>query len=305
MEIYFSNKNKTIHTIKSPREGAFVYIEDPSEEIIEKLEVDHGLDKDLITDGLDENEAPRIETWDGRVYIYVRFVLPENEKMTTSPLLIVFGVDMIYLITKHPFSSLKNIINGNAVMTIKRAQLLFHIIDEINSGYKHRINSIGKKIWSIRSRLNKSQVDNDDFISFIDIEEDLNDFLLALEPMNTQLNHLLSGKHIRLYEDDKDLMEDLELGSEELIRLAESQLKTIRNIRDAYSTITANNLNKVFKLMTSITILLGIGTLITGMYGMNVHLPHANNSSAFWFLVGFISAMVALVTYFFKKNKWM
>jgi magnesium transporter len=281
-----------------------VYVENPSEKELRTLEEAPGLDIDLLQDGLDPNEAPRIDTWAGRTYIFTRFVLSESEKQTTSPVLLVFGLDMVYVITRIPFAALQALLKKEDVTTSKRAQMLLQILNEINMGYKRRINSVAKRMWAVRSQLNKAQIDNQDFIKFIDMEEDLNDFLSALEPMNTQLNHLLTGKFIKLYEDDKDLMEDLELGSHELIALASSQLKTIKNVREAYSTITANNLNKVFKLMTSITILMGIFTLITGIYSMNIALPAGHNPNAFWIIFGVTTSLILFVSYLFKKNKW-
>ncbi len=290
--------------LESPKAGCLVYVEDPSDDELEYLGKQHGLDIDLLKDGLDPNEAPRIEEWDKRIYIYSRYVLPATEKQTTTPVLIVFGIDMLYVISLQPFDELQKLLNGNFITTSKRAQSMLQILSSINRGYRLSINSIAKRIWQIRSQLNKSQIDDKDFISFIDIEEDLNDFLLALEPMNVQLNHLLTGKFIKLYEDDRDLMEDMELGSEELISQAESQLKTIRNVREAYSTIMANSLNRVFKLMTSITILMGIFTLITGFYSMNIALPAGHNPQAFWIILGGTTAIIAIVAYLFKKNRW-
>jgi len=302
--IYFNDKTPKPAEIKKPKAGCLVYVENPTADELQDLESKHGLDIDLLNDGLDPNEAPRIDNYAGRTYIFTRFVLPVTEKQTTSPLLIIFGLDCVYVVSRIHFTVLKKLLLSDGVITARRAQLLLQLLNEINIGYKTRINSVAKRMWSVRSQLNKAQIDNKDFISFIDMEEDLNDFLSALEPMNTQLNHLLTGKFVKLYEDDKDLMEDLELGSHELISLASSQLKTIRNIREAYSTITANNLNKVFKLMTSITILMGIFTLITGIYSMNIALPAAHNPNAFWIILGITAVLIGSVSYFFKKNKW-
>jgi magnesium transporter len=301
---YNNIRNSEILELPHAKAGCLVVVEAPSDTELHSLQKNHKLDVDLLNDGLDPNEAPRIDRYDGRIYIYSRHVLADTQKQTTSPVLIIFGVDMVYVITRVPFADLSALLLSGKVTTSKRAQLLLEILNTINAGYRARINNVGKRIWRVRSQLNKSHIDNKDFISFIDIEEDLNDFLLALEPMNTQMNHLLNGKFIKLYEDDKDLMEDLELGSEELISQAASQLKTIKNIREAYSTITANNLNKVFKLMTSITILMGIFTLITGIYSMNIALPAAHNPNAFWIILVITGSLIAVVTYFFKKNKW-
>ena len=304
IQIYFSNNTTQLTLLEKAKKGSLVYVLDPTHHELVELAEQNGLDVDLLKDGLDPNEAPRIDDWASKTYIFTRFVLDESEKQTTSPVLIVFGLDMVFVVSRKPFIALQNLLAKEGVTTSKRAQVLLQILNEINAGYKMRINSVAKRMWSVRSQLNKAQIANEDFIHFIDMEEDLNDFLSALEPMNTQLNHLLTGKFIKLYEDDKDLMEDLELGSHELISLASSQLKTIRNIREAYSTITANNLNKVFKLMTGITILMGIFTMVTGIYSMNILLPYAHNPNAFWIVIGTTFLLISIAATYFKKNNW-
>ncbi len=295
----------TLTELDAPKAGALVYVEAPTEKELELLSTIHGLDIDLLKDGLDPNESPRVEDYDKRTYIYTRYVLPATEKQTTTPVLIVYGVDMIYVVARQPFGDLEMLLNSGIVTTSKRAQTLLQILGTVNRSYRKSINTIAKRIWRIRSELSKVRVDNKNFIEFIDIEEDLNDFLLALEPMNAQLNHLLTGKSIRLYEDDKDLIEDLELGSHELITLASSQLTTIRNIRDSYSTIATNNLNSVIRLMTAITIVIGICTMITGIYGMNVDLPHDESSNVFLLIVGLMFAIIVSVFGFLKYKKWL
>ncbi len=305
IKMYYSYANDLeLKELSEKRTGALAYVENPTEKELEFLEKDHGLDIDLLLDGLDPNESPRIENWDNRVYIYTRIVLAESEKQTTMPVLIIYGVNMVYVVSRTSFSTFQKFISTNTVNTSKRAKMLMQVLSLINTGYKKRINTIAKRIYGMRSQLDKAHIANKDFVTLIDIEEDLNDILLALEPMNAVLNTLITGRPIKLVEDDKDLMEDLELSSDELIRLSTSQLKTIRNIREAYSTITANSLNRVFKLMTSITILMGIFTLITGIYSMNITLPAAHNPQAFWIIIGTTGGLIGIVAYLFRKNKW-
>jgi magnesium transporter len=254
---------------------------------------------------VDPNESPRIERDGDAVYIYTRFCLPEAEKMTTAPLLIMHGKGIVLTISQRQFSYVDQLISGSTeIITSKRARLVIEILSSINAGYKRRINTVSRKIWQTRARLDKAQIANEDFIAFIDIEEDLNDFLLVLEPMAAVLNSLLNGRFMRLYEEDKDIIEDLSLGNQELTQLAQSRLSTLRNIREAYSTITANNLNRVFKLMTSITILMGIFTLITGIYSMNIKLPGASDPNVFWIIIAVTSTLIGSVAVYFKRNRW-
>ena len=302
---YSTAKAPKLQVIPSLVDGAWLHMEAPTEAELEQLADQQGLDIDLLMDGVDPNESPRIERDGDAVYIFTRFCLPEAEKMTTAPLLIMYGKGIILTICQAPFTNLEQVISGpDEIITSKRAKLVLEILNAVNSGYKRRINSVSRRIWQTRAQLDKAQIANEDFIAFIDIEEDLNDFLLVLEPMDAVLNSLMNGRFMRLYEEDKDLIEDLSLGNKELTQLAQSRLSTLRNIREAYSTITANNLNKVFKLMTSITILMGIFTLITGVYSMNISLPAAHNPNAFWIILGITTLFIGFAAAFFKRNRW-
>lgn len=305
LKVYFNTKkNPRIITSDKPQVDSWVNAEAPKLSELIYLADKLKLDIDLLKDGIDPNESPRIELEGQNIYIYTRYSLPENEKQTTSPLLIILTSNNLVTVSRRPFNNPKEIIK-EAVTTQDYAQLALEIMTVINNGYKKRINNVSKRIWQIRGQLDKSDIENKDFISFIDLEEDLSDFLLALEPMNTSLNTLLSAKYFKAYEKDRDDFEDLELATKELIGLANSRLKTIQNIREAYSTITANNLNKVFKLMTSITILMSIFTIITGVYSMNINLPMAHEKFIFWVLLGFSALMIGVLALVFRRKKWL
>ena len=300
-----SNKSPQLTELSEAVDGAWIHIESPTDEELSSLSDGYDLDIDLLRDGIDLNESPRIERDDDQVYIFTRFCLPEAEKLTTAPLLIIYAKGVTLTVSERSFTQLEQLVKGTRdIITSKRAQLILEILQAINGGFKGRINSAGRRILQTRSHLDKDQITNKDFIGFIDIEEDLNDFLLVLEPMTSVLNSLLNGRFMRLYEEDKDLIEDLSLGTKELAQLAQSRLTTLRNIREAYSTIMANSLNKVLKLMTSITILMGIFTLITGVYSMNIALPAAHDPNVFWILLAITAFFIGSSTWFFKRNRW-
>ena len=116
---------------------------------------------------------------------------------------------------------------------------------------------------------------------------------------------MLSGKHFKLYEEDKDLIEDLLLSNTQLIELSQNNLRTIVNIREGYSTIMTNNLNRIIKLFTSLTVILTIPTMIASIYGMNINLPLANNPLAFIIIMTSIIIISIILLIIFIKNDWL
>jgi len=304
--IYFRNiRSQILENIDSPKRGAWIRVVDPNKEELDRLEKEHKLDANLLADGIDLYEAPRIEHDEGNLYIYVRFSRPTGEFTSTHPLLIVVMPDMLLTVSRIEATPINNLIESGRVVTTQKLKVVLQILEELNKGYRHHLNKVTKNILSTRSRLQRTEISNKDILNFIDVEEDLNEFLAALQPYGIVLHALLNGKYMKLHEEDEDLIEDLQLSASELIELTKSRLKTIQNIREAYNTIATNNLNKVFKRLTSIAIFLAIPTIVGGLYGMNVALPMADNPNAFWIILAIIALTMTLFILYFRKKRWL
>ena len=115
---------------------------------------------------------------------------------------------------------------------------------------------------------------------------------------------LESGRYMQLYEDDRDLVEDIMLNTNELIELSKTRIKTVTNMRQAYSIIATNNLNKIFKRLTSIAIFLAVPTIIGGIFGMNVALPFQHHPLAFLFVILLMGISVLIIFRYFDRRNW-
>ena len=119
------------------------------------------------------------------------------------------------------------------------------------------------------------------------------------------MKNLLSHKLIRLFEEDRDLIEDLFLNNDQLIQLSKENLRSIVNIRDAYSTIMTHNTNRVIRFFTSVTVILTIPTIIASVYGMNVDLPFAGSPFAFLGVtIAIVIVSLGLIV-MFLMNDWL
>ena len=73
---YSTAKAPKLQVIPSLVDGAWLHMEAPTEAELEQLADQQGLDIDLLMDGVDPNESPRIERDGDAVYIFTRFCLP-------------------------------------------------------------------------------------------------------------------------------------------------------------------------------------------------------------------------------------
>jgi magnesium transporter len=139
----------------------------------------------------------------------------------------------------------------------------------------------------------------------VELESTLNEYINALMSSTSAIKKILSGNHLKLYDEDKDIIEDIQLEKQQQLETAKTNLKTIQNIRNAYTAIITNNLNSVIKLLTSLTIILTIPTIMSSMYGMNVKLPFSDHEYAFSAISIIAILIMAFVTFIFIKKDWI
>ena len=302
---YRSVRQATMATDTTVKRGSWLHVTNPNGKEIESLAAEYNFEADLLRDGIDLYESPRLEHDGGVTYIYVRYSWPESRETSTQPLLLVITPDMLVTVARRSPEPIERLLAAGDIITTQKLRLILQILAEINSGYRRDLNRITKQIYASRSRLQRKIVSDEDIIRFIDLEEDLNEFLTALQPYGLLLKALASGRYVKFHEADIDLIEDIDLSTNELIELSKNRLKTIQNMRDAYSTIAANNLNRIFKRLTSITIFLAVPTVIGGLFGMNVPVPLADNPAGFWLVIGAIIALVVITVLYFRKRNWL
>ena len=227
-----------------------------------------------------------------------------EEKINTAPLLVAAGPDFVLTVSKEKNPIMdkftKNSLNFT---TTQKTQLVLRFLSEVMNAYTEFLANISKNIRQTSDKISK--INEKTIASFVDFEEVINDFLLALNYTSPALQKIMSGKHIKLYKEDQELMEDLVLSSNQLVELCHSTLKNIVNVREAYSTIVTNELNRVIKLFTSLTVILTIPTIIASFYGMNVALPFSQRPDAFWLVFWTTTVIVGAVSFLFVRKRWL
>lgn len=305
--IYHStSRSRKLSVLDEPRAGSWVHVVEPTQEELEKIANDFDLDLDILKDATDAYEAPRVEVSDGATYVFCRYCRPEDPDIPTEPMLVIYTNNNIISVMRSNDNILKRIIDGVVpILTTQKTKTFLYILEQINHSYRTQLLVVSKQILKFRSQMRQTEASNIDLIKFIELEEDLNEYLSALQPQALVLNALESGKYMRLYDDDRDLVDDIMLSTNELIEQCKSRLRTVVNVRQAYDVIATNNLNKIFKRLTSIGIFLTVPMIFAAFWGMNVALPFANEGDAFWVIILITGATTYLTLALFKNRRWL
>ena len=63
--------------------------------------------------------------------------------------------------------------------------------------------------------------------------------------------------------------------------------------------------NEVLRLLTVFSVIILPLTLISGVFGMNVHFPGEGTVAAFWVVAGVMLAVMAGMIGFFRYKRWL
>jgi len=305
IEIYRKTlKSAYIQRLRDIKVGTWINVVNPNEKEIRKLIAKTRISRQFIEDAFDIYEVPRIEEKDGIFYILTRTPYKDVSGLITVPLLIILTPENIITLSAQPIDFFQDFISEKVQFyTTQKAKLLIQIFLKISHAYEKYVKFIARNIQSKKIILKK--LENKDIVNLVEWEEVLNNFITSLVPNISVFERILRGKFIPLYKEDEELIEDLVVASRQSLELCKTSIKSIVNTREAYSTILTNNLNKIIKFLTSITIILTIPTIIASIYGMNIALPFAKNPLAFGYISLWMLILMLLLFWFFYKKRWL
>lgn len=283
--------------------GVFIYCNDPTDKEIIKLSKTTGLDTSLIKDALDPYEVPRLEEEKNYIFVISSFPIKDNDRLMGIPFAVAIGDTFVALISSKPMHFLEDwFMNGDSFITTQKTKLVNRIFRKLMEEYNSQLNKINREVHKIS--LTPGNIESTDITRLIWYEESLNLIVGDLVPTDTILKNILSGKKLKLFDEDRELIEDTILYTEQIIDMVKQNQLKISNMRNVYSVILTDNLNNTMKFLAAITVFLTVPTIIASIYGMNVHLPLENHPLAFVFIILIILLFSILLIYFFIKNKW-
>lgn len=283
--------------------GSWIRSERPNDEEKNEL-IALGIDTDILADALDPHEVPRVELEDGWTYFITRLPDTDDEfNDFTTPILFALGDKYIVTVSRDSLGRMwQPFIDRTLAPTTQKTKLFMLMLDTIARQYQTRIATINRQMRATTSSVHTLKAR--DIATMTEYERKLNDYLDALQPTNTALEKILGGKMLQLYEDDRDLVEDLSIDFEQLIARCKALLRTITNLRDSYRAVMDTRLNETIRLLTVITLTFTIPTMFAGLYGMNVDLPGDEHSPLmFWGILAVSLCIAGTLGFYFLRKR--
>lgn len=300
---YSAHATTKMVTLNRLKRGAWLSVENPTSEEVEYLVNNLHLEKGLLLDALDPEEVPRCESDNGSLYLFLRIPQYIEGTLDTFPFLCIINSKYTCTISHDKLSFLIPTLNDAALVTKKPILFALQLLFMIAATYEKAITKQNKELFSLRRSIER--ITPKQILRFITSEEQMNDLLNSLMRILLALQSVSTHKKIQVSADEKEVLQDVILEFEQQVVSAKNNLRSTKNTHDAYTAIMTNNLNKVIKLFTSLTVILTIPTIVASFFGMNVTLPLQNHPYAFVVIITTTVAVVGWLLYLFNRNDWL
>lgn len=288
--------------------GAWIDLVNPTNEELQRVCDELQVPMDLLRGPLDEEEKSRIEVEEGLTHVIVDIpvlVRTENEQgYDTIPLGMMVHPDYFVTTCLRPNPILGDFERGaiRSFATFKKTRFLFQILQQVSAFYLRYLGRIDRETDKLEREL-RASMKNQEIFDLLTLQKSLVYFTTSLRSNEAVLTKLLRTKSMKMYEEDEELLEDVIVENRQASEMAKIYTDILTGMMDAFTSVISNNLNRVLKLLTSLTIILSIPTIVASFWGMNVHVPFQNYPHAFTLTMVMslvFSAAFALV--FWKKR---
>lgn len=287
----------------------WLHLCDPSPEEIASVQAAFGLPPAYLAAVLDYNERPRLE-YEGDTLLVILRAPVEDDKslqrpLSTCPVAFILRENLLVTVCLRSKTSGK-LLDANIAHAAGRkpVMLMLFLFMRICGAYISHLKILDDFVSSVENILQES-MHNKELLRLLHVDKTLIYYLTALKGNQGVLEKLRNGAVRSAAPAEKALLDDVLIENKQATDMAEIYTGIIGSIGDTFSAMVSNNLNKVMKILTGLTIVFLAPTIISSLYGMNVPLPGENKPYSFAVL-SFLCLVITIAVYrLLKKKDWM
>ena len=304
----FWNTNRGLRTIDQWEPNCWVQVTCPSQDDINFLQNDLHVPDYYISDIADTDERARYDIDEGWILIILRIPYVKEVKSrtpyTTIPLGIILKGNVCITLCNFATNMMIDFVTyqqRRGLGFTDSVDMVFRLFLSSAVWYLKRLKQISARIEKAKQNLDKN-VDNVDLVALSRLQDSLTYFVTSIRGNE----NLLSKLKFKLPVDelDADMIEDVNIEMSQARETTNIYSNILESTMETYANIINNNMSKVMKMLTSISIILMFPTLIASLFGMN--LINGMESWTLGFPIALVLCLVTTVLFFwyFKRKSW-
>jgi magnesium transporter len=278
--------------------------------ILQSLGTHFGLHPLVIEDIMNTYRRPKMEDYGEYIYIVVRMVYYDKEKISSEQISIVLRNNTVISFMEKEgniFDPIKDRIlnNKGLIRGMKADYLTYALIDAVTDNYFLTLERLSERIEAIEEQLVKDPQKE----TINEIHKTRRETLMlrrAVLPLREVVNGLQRSEITIIEKSTKIYLRDVYDHMVQIMDVMETFRDMLSNMVELYMSSMNVRLNEVMKFLTVIVTIFTILTFIVGNYGMNFrNMPEIEWKWGYpTVLIGMLVLSLIMLIWF-RKKKWI
>jgi magnesium transporter len=264
-----------------------------------------------VEDATSALQFPKIEPYPGYLYLVLHGLLPKPEHTHFATRDVDFFLGRNYLVTVHDgqsrsISRLREVCGQHQhILAEGPVALLHRIVDAMVDNYRPAIESIEERIDKLEEQAFSGQQRMTRQI--MKLRREVASMRRVMVPQRDAIGRLARREFPMISDEMAYRFRDV---YDHVVRYTEESLlfqDRITGIFEVNLSAISHRLNQVMKVLTVMSTIFLPLTVLTSMWGMNIHLPHFPGSDEvqFWWIGGIMVAITLAMLALFRRNNWI
>jgi magnesium transporter len=274
------------------------------------------LHKLALEDVVQVNQRPKVDIYDGYLFITLRMLFDHEGRVETEQLSLFVGKSFLITFQEGiPGDCLESVRErlrkGNARLRAGSADFLaYSVIDAVVDGYFPFLERLGEHLETLENEV-LLQPNKEVVRGIHDIKRDLLLIRRAVWPLREAINPLLREETPIITTETRVFLRDCYDHCIQVVDLVETYRELGSSLMDIYLSSLSNKMNEVMKVLTMITTIFVPLTFIAGLYGMNfntekpLNMPELNAPYGYLICLAVMAIIALAELWFFYTRGWI
>jgi len=263
-----------------------------------------------VEDAMATVHHPKIEAYENFLYLILHRIVQGAEGFRTED--VDFFLGRNYLVTVHGdhSASIENELSVcgrySSILAEGAASVLHRIVDRMVDRYGPAVDGLEDRLEELE-RCVFEEPNKNPLKDVLALKRDIGSLRRVALPQRDAVGRLARREFPEIPEALTYRFRDV---YDHLVRLTDEAVffqDRVTGLLDAFLSNQSNRLNQVMKVLTVISTIFMPLTVLTSMYGMNVHLPlfPGGEAAQFWWIAGLMALSSASMLWVFRKMSWL
>ncbi|HEY4346834.1 MAG TPA: magnesium transporter CorA family protein [Gaiellaceae bacterium] len=294
----------------------WIHLNSPSLEAAQALAGRFGWHPLDVEDVLSKRQRPKVDDYADEGYLFAVLHFPKYDRsiqrLNAAELDAFVGPDYLVTLPSVDLDPVSRLFGRceededfrEQLFSKGSGRLLYEVLDDLFDYCFPILDKIGHKLDSLEDDVFEGR--SDEVVRGIsNVKQEIISYRKIIKPERSTLR-VLEGRVGRFLPEELDLyFDDIVDAAERIWDLLDNYKEVVEALEDTNEAVISHHQNDILRVLTVFSVVLLPLTLITGIFGMNVHFPGYGTQWAFWTVFGVMAGSLIGMLAFFRFKRWL